>query len=440
MGAAWALHRAGARVSVFELAPEIGGNAKTHAWQVGDERIVTGLSVLAWPASYFHNYRALLRELDIATEPTRPLRYFVRDGDTVYAHGTRHDGNARYAGDLARWERLVAFARRLNRVFSSSGEPSLYGASPANPLSVLPLRTLARSFGISQAFWERVFVPIHSSSFLSVDLDALPATIAPSIEDIVSLAEGGLLETWSGSSRDVFARMSQGFEDRIHVKHDVRLVTREKGRVLLEDTRGTHPFDAVVFACNARSALDMIDRPTRLERALLGGIAYPDTTDPMFLRGEVHSDASVLPDAHRAAILDDFANYVEIREDAGRLRYANTFVLSSWVPTARGKGRPMFVSYDREEPAEGVERVVTNQRAHPVLSTANLARAFLLRTIQGKHRTWFAGSYATPGNGHDLSLLSGFVVARALGAPYPFEGNAAARADLDRLSRFMLGR
>lgn len=437
MGCAWALHRSGAHVTVYERERELGGNAKTHTWRVGDREIVTGLSVLAWPAALFHNYEALLAELGLAVEDAPLLRFFIKDGDAIYAHGLSTRG---FEADLQRWAKLVAFVRSVNGRFASGGAPSLYEYSPFNPLILFPLRRLASMFGISARFWERVFVPIHSSSFLSVELDTLPASIAPSIEDIVSLTQGAKLRTWSESSREVFARLSHGFAERIHRATTIARVRRSRAGITIEDQAGQQAsFDRVVFACNPHAALAMLESPSALERALLGGIEYPDTTDPTFLRGVAHSDATVLPDEHRRAILDGFANFIEISEGDGRLRYENTFVLSSWVPAARGQGLPMMVSYNLSNPPKTAERTLSNELAHPCLSRSNLARAWLLRALQGRASTYWCGSYATPGNGHDLSLLSGLVVARALGAAYPFARTPPAFADFQRLSSFMLG-
>jgi predicted NAD/FAD-binding protein len=217
-------------------------------------------------------------------------------------------------------------------------------------------------------------------------------------------------------------------------------VRRSRAGIAIEDEAGREErFDRVVFACNPHAALAMLESASVLERTLLGGIEYPDATDPTFLRGVVHSDATVFPDQHRRAILDGFANFVELSEADGRLRYENTFVLSSWLPAARGSDRPMLVSYHLRHPIETAERTLSNAMAHPCLSRANLARAWLLRAIQGHASTYWCGSYATPGNGHDLSLLSGLVVANALGAEYPFARTPAALADFQRLSSFMLG-
>ena len=437
MGCAWALHRSGAHVTVYEREPEIGGNAKTHTWRVDGREIVTGLSVLAWPDALFHNYEALLAELGVAVEMAPTLRFFIKDGASIFAQGLATQG---FEADLRRWDKLVAFVRRVNGSLASDKTPSLYEYSPLNPLLVFPLRRLAKLFGISTRFWERVFVPIHSSSFLTVELDGVPASIAPSIEDIVSLEHGARLRTWSGSSREVFVRLSKGFEERIYRATTVARVRRAREGIAIETSAGAEAsFDRVVFACNPHAALRMLEPPSLLERTLLGGIEYPDTTDPTFLRGVAHSDVTVLPEEHRRTILDGFANFLELSDADGRLRYENTFVLSSWVPTARGQGLPMMVSYNRRDLPKSPERTISNEWAHPCLSSSNLARAWLLRATQGRAATYWCGSYATPGNGHDLSLLSGLVVAKALGAEYPFAQNAAARADFQRLSRFMLG-
>ena len=56
---------------------------------------------------------------------------------------------------------------------------------------------------------------------------------------------------------------------------------------------------------------------------------------------------------------------------------------------------------------------------------------------QGRGGVFYCSSFATPGNGHDLSLLSGLVVARALGAPYPFKEDRAASYDFECLCSYM---
>eukprot|EP00164_Ancoracysta_twista_P028138 GFYU01055904.1.p1 GENE.GFYU01055904.1~~GFYU01055904.1.p1 ORF type:complete len:192 (+),score=1.01 GFYU01055904.1:24-578(+) len=97
--------------------------------------------------------------------------------------------------------------------------------------------------------------------------------------------------------------------------------------------------------------------------------------------------------------------------------------------------------------------VVDNSWAHPQLNFMNLAFSFAMPLLQGHHGAHFCGSYATPGNGHDLSLLSGIVVASEIirlsrgdssdVLYYPFDDDVSkpgARSDFFKLRNFMLRR
>eukprot|EP01130_Rhizamoeba_saxonica_P005786 TRINITY_DN2294_c0_g1_i1.p1 TRINITY_DN2294_c0_g1~~TRINITY_DN2294_c0_g1_i1.p1 ORF type:complete len:223 (+),score=19.91 TRINITY_DN2294_c0_g1_i1:52-669(+) len=68
--AAWSLTRSNYHVTVYEKNSVVGGNAKTHQWSLSSDdslpqKLTTGLSVLAWPSGYFHNYEALLEMYSI---------------------------------------------------------------------------------------------------------------------------------------------------------------------------------------------------------------------------------------------------------------------------------------------------------------------------------------------------------------------------------------
>ena len=79
--------------------------------------------------------------------------------------------------------------------------------------------------------------------------------------------------------------------------------------------------------------------------------------------------------------------------------------------------------------------MVDNSGSHPCFSTRNLLIFGALRWIQGKHGVYYCGSYCTPGNGHDLSLLSGLVAASAAcDAPYPFDESPGAARDFKLVS------
>jgi predicted NAD/FAD-binding protein len=441
--AAWALDRAGREVTLLEAAPRVGGNAKTHAWQEGDRSIVTGLSVLAWPEQLFANYNALVGALGVETDRVR-LRYFVRTDRGELAHGRESPLHRRYARDFERWTRLVDRIRQINRRFADSDDLSLYHASPTNPMNYARARTLARLAGVSAEFWRDVFVPVQAASFLTTDLDALPAVILPVLENILSSEHGATMTTWARASVDVFDRLTARFADRVLTDRRVIRVVTGPREIRVVDHRGeTFAFDAVIFASNAKHVAEALEAPSPGHRALFGRYPYTEDVEPSFVEGLVHRDASVLPAPDRDEILRSYCNFVDVVDGDGGAppRYETQFVLSSWVPAARGARDPMMVYYNKppSRVLENVEAVISNRRAHPVFSRENLARASLVRLVQGKRGLYFAGSYATPGNGHDLSLLSGLCAAFALGAPYPFAGDGRAAADFVRMARFLHG-
>ena len=258
LGAAWALHRSGFNVTVFEKKPTLGGNAKAHNWIVpkddGSPAIVrTGLSVLAWPRAFFNNYNMLMDELQIETvdhdlrfcvgvKPTKrspPELVYVHGRESHKLHNLRKGKLAWLATDLARWNRVVRFVRFVNGVFSPmvGGAKSLYRVNKLNPLNLIPLTWVTKLFGVSDKFWNEVFVPIHTSTFLEADMNGLPALMAEVLEDIVPLSDPDIaptMATWKAGHGDaVFERMTKGFKDRVHTSDEVeavRFVTRPDGQ------------------------------------------------------------------------------------------------------------------------------------------------------------------------------------------------------------------
>jgi predicted NAD/FAD-binding protein len=453
--AAWSLARRGYHVELFEKEAELGGNAKTNVWKIADgTEIRTGLSVLAWPRLYFNNYRALLDELQVASEPVN-LRFLIGAQNGFVGHDVNTNLSAAFADDFARWNRARDLVRRTNAFLSATPEPTLYAMSLLNPFNLMSLRTLVtRFYGVSPEFWQTVVVSVYSSSFLTTKLDDVPAVILPTIDDLIGLSRTPVMDTWTGDSQAVFSKMAAHPNITVHLNANLTAVETQAGAVLLRAGRAqaaeaVTAAHRVVFACPASEALRLIAGPSTLHRWLLGSVAYTDHYEKDYARGQVHSDTSVLPAEWRGALLANYSNYIR-RPAAGG--YVNTFILSSWVPRVQqavakaaevaeaALPPPMLVTYNQpaDEPLEDVQGEVHNINNHPCLCTGNLVLVFVLRLVQGTRGLFFCGAHTTPGNGHDLSLLSGLAAANRIGAGYPFERNAQAAADFGRL-RAMMG-
>jgi predicted NAD/FAD-binding protein len=252
------------------------------------------------------------------------------------------------------------------------------------------------------------------------------------------------------------------------------VVDNATGRVRQRIVRqGVAPelFDHVVFACPA-NAVDRLTKScprirTFLFNTVIRNIRYETQRDRNFVHGDIHTDRAVLPASIQQQFFSKrFSNYVRMLDrETGSC--CNVFALGTWIPPAlahanqrrharldgglametrySGGALDLYVSYDaqynlrhpkvkapmperlagrsshpedgppqRKPAAEHILGAVDNSSAHPVLSPLGMALAASLSQLQGAHGVYFCGSYATPGNGHDLSHLSGVATAAAL--------------------------
>lgn len=492
MGAAYSLRKSGVDAVVFEKKPKLGGNAKAYTWNVDGIKVVTGLAVLAYPHEYFHTYMELMRSVGMEQGDLHELNYFVAeknyrgvstDGDgleCVFAHGKKEFTPAAWlAEDLMKWDRLVDFVKRVNAKFQPCEYKSLYRMNLINPLNVIHLKSLCTWFGISDLFWQRVFVPIHTSTFLEAEMGGIPAVMAELLDDMVPLnvTKGKVPEmrAWKTNAYDIFPKMVADWpRTATRTSCAVERVDFQSAAdgsldvvVTHEDSNEETPnevFDAVVFACSAPATQKILQQaqsnPTSfsswfdisarvlsyLERYLLQNTMYTVDRDKTFEAGVVHSDGSVFPEKFRAELLERHCNYMVV--DGNKpTDVENHFIISSWAPTAntpQSKGKlPMLVSYNCPEKTDRIEAewTVTSREAHPCLTVWQTACCIAFwPLIQGfrNKQCYYCGSAFTPGNGHDLSLLSGFVVASELGAEFPFLQNDKATQDFLRLRQMML--
>jgi len=481
-GAAAALHRSGFEVSLYEQKPSIGGNGKTMAWNVDGQDVTTGLSVLAWPEQLFHTYNCLMDDLKVPTE-SHSLRYFISERNSgglecVFAHEREKDGVGWAKGqwleeDLAKWTALAAFVRKVNNFFQYSEYPSIYRSSFLNPMNVVGLKTMFWWFGISERFWRSIFIPVHSSTFLELEMEGVPAVIAELLDDIVPLATTPVMRSWSNDISEVFEKLTEPFQDTVYTSRSVAGVRFEEAggkmtAVVIDDDDVEEKFDKVIFACPAPATLEALHGELSqggytprwpfqrlkhwLERVCLEGVKFTTERDPTFMMGLAHSHAQAICPAHwQDEVMAHYCNYVEVDETRPgpepNLPYVeNTFVISSWAPAAQKpdvKGKlPMLVSYNCLDKLADhhVERNVTSYQAHPCLTKFHLmASALFWPMFQGSRQgtVFFCGSTITPGNGHDLSFLSGLVAAAECGAEFPYAGNERALGDFFKLRKMM---
>lgn len=495
-GAAWALAQSGFDVTLYEAREHVSGNARTFSWDFSPyrgpgETVESCVSVTAWPPVFYKNYTCLLDQLGIETVHI-PLSWFLKstvpgyEGVLWQSDPEVYPGSLRqvFAKDFDKYRSVVEFSRRVTQFYNlawapwrRNDTPSMYdttqGLGLLNPLTVIPLYSLFKWIGGSDAWWDIVFTPQYTASFLVDELRPFPAVFGPVIEDQIPLNPNSS-NSWQGASerspndcnvttcvtwkdagkgiRNVFDLLVKDVTLKENTRiRQVEVLPNGKKRVY-DEFDNYMDCDRVVFACPSNAVGNIFKQHTRVPFAntILSTPVYADDHHPStgHMHAVMHSDGNVIPSQYRDECLKRASNYVEISQlQDGSINMENQYNFGVQTPGPGIYDLPldekpvMLISHALGEGKEIDPSLVrgagNHARAHPLYSGWNVAAQLSLRLIQGRDGIYYCSNWTTPGNCHDMSLLSGFICAHACGAEYPFSGNIEARKDFFRLRGHM---
>jgi uncharacterized protein len=380
--AARELHRTGHEITVFEASDRVGGHSNTVevSTPAGSWNVDTGFIVFN-DRNYPH-FRRLLRELEVATQPST-MSFSVSDGRGGFEWAATRLGlfaNLGHIVDPAFHRMLIDLVRFFREARALVG---VNGSGPS-------LREFCARGGYSDYFVERLIVP-QVSAVWSADPDQLWSFPASSVAEF--LANHGSLQllgrprwhTVAGGSRRYVEPLVAPFADRIRTRAPVREVRRLKDGVEVAwgmASKGggdRERFDHVVLACHSDQALEMLADPTEAECEVLGAIAYrPNET-------VLHTDERLMP-RRRAAwaswnyhLADEPANGTTVTYHMNRLQS---------LPA----DREFLVTLNRGaeiDPAKVIERI---SYSHPVHNRESVAAQRRWREVSGVRRTHFCGA------------------------------------------------
>ena len=421
LGVAWALHRSADRFDfrLFEAEPRIGGNAVTADMPQDDGgSIPFDISVTACIPSVYHHILLLMREYDIELVPTR-FSYSVGYGDGIYAHDLDTGISRRLEPEIRRFQRLLGRLQRLGRLNHSRSKL----VNALNPFNYVSMGAVLNFGRFSGDFRYQVLKPMFVNFLMATNVFDMPASLFCRYLEFFDIVGATPMRTWDGGTRNLYRRLSAGFEEKIHLGRPVRKVYRHPTHVVVEDGNGEREaFDEVVFACNANQTLMALDAPTLLETWLLSSVRYESE---LHNHAVVHSDASVLPD-NAAEPLATRSNHIE-QYGARPDNYEITYVMHNQQPWAKRSDKPCLVTYNpvsRIDDAKVVERRWFQHVVHDVRHVALLVHLF--RFVQGRRRTWHCGAH-TLINSQETCFVSGLATARQMGADYPFRDPGARK-------------
>ena len=402
LAAAWQLSKR-YDVTLYERNDWLGGHTRTVDVPTPKGSIPVDMAFVMYQEWVYTNFSALLDAIGVESVAT-PLQ-------TI---SVNFPGGAWISGrSTPFWKTIETDANRFQ-----SALPRII-ADPAR-YARMSLGDYLFGDSYSSDFVYKCVCPIGGSRFvtrrgvLSLSVLEFAAGFGPA--PLFSVVHPTPWRTVRNGMREYIRRLAEGFQDRIRLSTPVISIARNSRGVLVRDAQGRQEkFDHVILATPADAALKLMEDPTPEERLLLA-------TDYQDARVILHRDASAMP---KDRSLWAAETYVTTETTPPYQHGWSNYYLPATQPWVE---EDVFVTISPPEGLIDPAKIIEERHwRHLVADSLQLLRAMELHRIQGTRHTWFCGEYAGMYGGHESSVVTGLAVARALGAPYPFEDDAAAR-------------
>ena len=402
MGAAWALDREH-DVVVYEAEGRLGGHANTVDVEDDGHAIPVDTGFIVYNETNYPNLVRLFDALDVQTEPI-DMSFSVSIGEGGFEFRSQGMGVFAQPANIARpgmWRMLRDFRR-----FCREAPEILASGSGESLGSYLDRGRYSEEFRLN------LLLPMTAAIWSTGLDDMLKFPVVTLVRFLSShaLLQMGARPRWrtvSGGSREYVSRLTANFRDQARLSTPVLSVERGSNGVLVHDARGgVDRFDQVVFATHADTTLSILGTSaTRSECSVLSAFRFRVN------EAVLHRDPTLMP-RRRAA----WSSWNHLADGRAGSDSAKPVALTYWMNQLQGMRtrRPVFVTLNPiRQPHGPSTRFVY---AHPQFDRAAIDAQGAIPSIQGVHRTWFAGAWCGYGF-HEDGLRTGLEVAEALGAP-----------------------
>jgi len=386
-------------IHVFESSSHPGGHAHTVTVLEGDREIPIDTGFIVFNEATYPGFSKLLNELKVSTNKTR-MSFAV----SCAAHDIEYSSLG-LKGMLAHPRAMLAPSRtkmvlEILRFYREANE--ILDCDTGNDESLGEY--LSRK-GYGKEFNRHFIVPLIGCIW-STSPDAVSSYPARYL--FAFLNNHGLLKptgrhqwkTIRGGSRQYVERLVERLPNKVRVRTPVHSIARHAdGVAVILQSGCAEQFDRVVLATHSNQALQLLSRPTPLERQALLDLRYKDS------RVVLHTNRNVMPVRAKAWAAWNYttASCLETPSPASVSYHMNKL-------QQLDAEQDYFISVNPHTEVAPEQIVAEFTYSHPQYDRATQSAQIILRSISGSNKVHFAGAYLGHGF-HEDGFQSGLRVA-----------------------------
>jgi len=417
LSAAWLL-RQRHQVTLYERNDYFGGHTNTRLVDTATGPVAVDTGFIVYNQRNYPLLTRLFEHLGVETQPTRMSFSVSANGGRYEYAGSGLATLFAQAGNLlnSRHYRMLGSILRFNR-----DAKRMLQAATTDALSIEEF-IAAGDYG--EAFRSRYLLPM-AAAIWSCPVETMASFPAASLlrffdnHGLLDLHNRPQWRTVAGGSHQYVKRLLEPLQGGVACRDKVTAVQRSSaGTTVHAEKSGARNFDAVVLACHADQALQLLDRPSARERRLLGAFRYQPN------RAVLHGDRDLMP--RRRKVWSAW-NYLTSENRQG----TEAVSVSYWMNCLQQlqQAPPLFVSLNPLREPRAASVLAEMDYDHPVFDRQAMAAQGQLASLQGEHGIWYCGSYFGYGF-HEDALRSSVELARQLGVEVPWAQTAGPAPDI----------